>query len=62
MAQPTAHEQYFLELVNRARANPGAEAARLGLGLNDGLAAGAIAADVLNRMLEFGRPEYVRIA
>ena len=22
MAQPTAYEQYFLELVNRARANP----------------------------------------
>ena len=31
MAQPTAYEQYFLELVNRARANPGAEAKRLGL-------------------------------
>ena len=43
MAQPTAYEQYFLELVNRARANPGAEAARVGIGLNDGLAAGTIA-------------------
>lgn len=42
MAQPTAHEQYFLELVNRARANPGAEAARLGIDLNQGLAAGSI--------------------
>ena len=42
MAQPTAYEQYVLELVNRARANPGAEAARLGIGLNDGLAAGTL--------------------
>jgi Ca2+-binding RTX toxin-like protein len=44
MAQPTAYEQYFLELVNRARANPGAEAQRLGIGLNDGLSAGTISA------------------
>jgi Ca2+-binding RTX toxin-like protein len=43
MAQPTAYEQYFLELVNRARANPGAEASRLGIDLNQGLAAGTIA-------------------
>lgn len=42
MAQPSAHEQYFLELVNRARANPGAEAARLGIDLNQGLSAGTI--------------------
>ncbi|MDO9708335.1 CAP domain-containing protein [Paracraurococcus lichenis] len=42
MAQPTAFEQYFLELVNRARADPAAEAARQGIGLNDGLAAGTI--------------------
>lgn len=42
MAQPTAYEQYVLELVNRARGNPGAEAARLGIGLNDGLAAGTL--------------------
>jgi hypothetical protein len=39
---PTAAEQLMMELVNRARANPGAEAARLGIGLNDGLAAGTI--------------------
>ena len=44
MAQPTAYEQYFLELVNRARANPDAEAQRLGIGLNDGLSAGIISA------------------
>ncbi len=42
MAQPTAQEQYMLELINRARANPSAEAARLNLALNDGLAAGTI--------------------
>ena len=43
MAQPTAYEQYFLELVNRARANPGSEASRLGIDLNQGLASGTIA-------------------
>jgi serralysin len=42
MAQPTAYEQYFLELVNRARFDPAGEAARYGIGLNDGLAAGTI--------------------
>lgn len=44
MAQPTAYEQYMMELVNRARANPAAEAARLGIDLNQGLAAGTIKA------------------
>ncbi len=39
---PTAYEQLMLELVNRARANPGAEAARLGIDLNEGLAPGTI--------------------
>jgi hypothetical protein len=42
MAQPTAQEQYMLELINRARANPNTEAARLGIGLNDRLPAGTI--------------------
>lgn len=41
-AEPTPYEQLMLELANRARANPGAEAARLGIGLNDGLAPGTI--------------------
>ena len=36
------NEQYMLELINRARANPSAEASRYGIGLNDGLAAGTI--------------------
>jgi hypothetical protein len=35
--QPTAQEVLVLELVNRARANPEAEATRLGIGLNDGI-------------------------
>lgn len=39
---PTVYEQLMLELVNKARANPAAEAARLGIGLNDGLAADTI--------------------
>jgi uncharacterized protein YkwD len=43
---PTAYEQYMMELVNTARANPSAEAARLGVGLNDGLAAGQISTNV----------------
>ncbi|PPQ39016.1 CAP domain-containing protein [Rhodopila globiformis] len=42
MAQPSAYEQYLLELVNAARANPTATAASLGIGLNDGLPAGTI--------------------
>ncbi|MBC7967528.1 MAG: CAP domain-containing protein, partial [Fuerstia sp.] len=35
----TDSEQYMLELINRARANPSAEVARLGIGLNDGVPA-----------------------
>ena len=38
----TDNEQLMLELINRARANPTAEATRQGIGLNDGLAAGTI--------------------
>jgi hypothetical protein len=39
---PTDYEQYMLELLNRARANPAAEAARHGIDLNEGLPAGTI--------------------
>lgn len=39
---PTVSEQYMMEMVNRARANPAAEAARLGIDLNDGLDPGTI--------------------
>jgi hypothetical protein len=41
-AQPTNFDQYLLELVNRGRANPTAEANRYGINLNQGLAAGTI--------------------
>lgn len=41
--EPTAQEQYMLELINRARLNPQAEADRsLGGNLNEGLAPGTI--------------------
>src|SRR5437762_2409230 len=41
---PTNAEQYLIELVNRARANPTAEAALFGISLNEGLTAGTISA------------------
>ena len=41
-ATPTDYEQYMLEFINRARANPDAEAARYGITLNEGVAAGTI--------------------
>ncbi len=37
MLNPTPLEQYMLELVNRARVDPGAEADRHDVGLNDGI-------------------------
>ena len=42
---PSDYEQYLLELVNRGRANPTAEAARYGIDLNEGLAPGTISSD-----------------
>src|SRR5438874_9514928 len=44
-AYPTAIEQYVIELINRARANPAGEAARYGIDLNEGLSAGTISGD-----------------
>lgn len=41
-SEPTEVEQYFLELINRARANPEAEADRYNIDLNEGLPAGTI--------------------
>ena len=38
----TAAEQFFMELMNRARLDPTAEAALHGIGLNSGLAAGTL--------------------
>ena len=43
----SAAEQYLIELINRARLDPAAEAARYDLGLNNGLAAGTIGTDAL---------------
>src|SRR4051812_30072926 len=34
---PTDYEQYMVELINRARANPEAEAAKWGINLDEGL-------------------------
>ncbi|MDO8377787.1 CAP domain-containing protein, partial [Phenylobacterium sp.] len=42
MATPTAQEQLFLELINRARLDPLGEAVRYGIDLNAGLTAGTI--------------------
>lgn len=43
--QPTAQEVLILELINRARANPTAEAARYNIGLNDGITDDPISTD-----------------
>ncbi len=42
MSHISAQEQYLIELINRARLDPLAEAGRQGVSLNDGLAAGTI--------------------
>ncbi|MFE4105863.1 CAP domain-containing protein [Almyronema epifaneia] len=42
MAQPTAYEQFMLEMINRARFDPSAEAAQYGIDLNQGLAPGTL--------------------
>lgn len=44
MAQHSAVEQYLLELINRARLDPLAEASRYGVDLNQGLSSGTISA------------------
>jgi hypothetical protein len=44
---PTPHEQLALELLNRARAAPVAEAARFGIPLNQGLPAGTLGREPL---------------
>jgi hypothetical protein len=40
--QPNNYDQYLLEMINRGRSDPVAEAARYGIGLNDGLSSGTI--------------------
>jgi len=44
-AYPSSHDQYLLELINRGRADPAAEAVRYETDLNEGLATGTISAD-----------------
>ncbi len=46
MIQPTVHEQYMLELINRARLNPSAEADLYGIDLNEGLTPNTISNSV----------------
>jgi len=43
---PSDYEQYLLELINRARADPAEEAARSGIDLNEGLAPGTLSSDL----------------
>lgn len=43
--QPTAQEVLVMELINRARFDPSAEATRYGIGLNDGITGTQITAD-----------------
>lgn len=45
MTQPNAQEQYMLELINRARQNPLAEASLYGIDLNQGLSSGRISSN-----------------
>jgi hypothetical protein len=40
--EPTGAEQYMIEILNRTRADPDAEAARFGISLNEGLPAGTL--------------------
>lgn len=45
MFQPSAHSQYLLELINRARLNPSGEASLYGVDLNEGLDPGTISSE-----------------
>ncbi len=42
---PSDYEQYLVELINRARTDPAAEAGRYSIDLNEGLASGTISSD-----------------
>ncbi|WP_158045053.1 CAP domain-containing protein [Skermanella pratensis] len=42
MTEPTSLDQYLIELINRARLDPTAEASRLGIDINQGLPGGQI--------------------
>ena len=47
MATVTSFEQLLVELINRARSDPSAEAGRYGISLNQGLAPGTLSPDPL---------------
>lgn len=51
--EPSVYEQYFLQLVNRARANPTAEAAQYGFSLNEGVPANATISSAPKQPLAF---------
>jgi Ca2+-binding RTX toxin-like protein len=53
----SAGEQYLLELINRARLDPAAEAARYNVDLNDGLTAGTIGTNALQVLSPNGQLE-----
>lgn len=53
----TAAEQYLIELINRARLDPAAEAARYGLGLNAGLTGTVIGTAALDPLSPNGNLE-----
>ncbi len=52
-AFPDANAQYMIELFNRARANPTAEAARYGIDLQEGLTAGQVITTTPKQPLAF---------
>ncbi len=52
-ALPTGEEQYMLELINRARANPAAEAARYNWNLNEGITDGQYISTAAKQPLTF---------
>lgn len=57
----SAAEQYAIELINRARLDPAAEALRYGVALNAGLSAGTISNDALYVLAPNTELEKIRI-
>lgn len=53
IGNPSAGEQYLLELINRARSEPAIEASRHGVGLNDGVTSGEWIYDTPKQPLAF---------
>ena len=53
VGEPSIYDQYLLELINRARSDPAAEAARLGISLQEGLPAGVTISTASKQPLAF---------